>query len=350
NTETEQSINRLKFYIDKLIEIVDDVYAIEYLPIFINLGFEKIEKRNIHILKDTIKNLFNNILMECAESIKKKEETTPLSEIKINAFKDKIYTNIETSKNKMRNLTKIGFGKYELNNANQSIESFGLNTLLPRSMFFDKWTNGFVGFESNISKSIVDGENSHILKSIIDNSQVVDNDEFNSVLENFENIDDIFILSINNYKFFRNNKFFKDGWRNDIQPIIDENGEKISSFIGYLEFNNVDVPIFKYNDNSQDEKIIILNKTKFFTFIHMKLDDEDNVVNDLLYVSIQELTKDEINKIAMRDMKNNTEKSTITANLKTKVNLKVYEKFEIKLDENFEGFVFLVDKENFSRV
>ncbi len=344
SAETEQSVNRLKFYIEKLIKIVDDVYAIEYLQIFNDLGFEKIEKRDIHILKDTITNLFNNILIECADSIKKKEETTPLSDIKIDAFKNELYKNIETSKYKIRNLTKIGFGNYELNNSNQSIKSLGLNTLLPRSIFFDKWTGGFVGFESGISKSIIDGENFSILTSIIDNCKVIKSDEFNSILDNFENTNDIFILSVNKHKFFRNNKFFKNSRRNDIEPMIDDDGEKMSSFMGYLEFNNIDIPIFRYHDNSRDEKIIILNKTKFFTFIHMKPDYENNIMNELLYVSIQELTEDQINKIVERDIKKDTEKSTIISDLKTKVNLQVYERFEIKLDENFEGFMFLADK------
>ena len=344
NTETEQSANRLKFHIEELISIVDEVYDIEYLQIFNDLGFEKIKKRDIHILKDTISSLFNNILFECADSIKKKEETTPLSDVKIEAFKNKLYKKIENNKNKIRNLTKIGFGKYELNSSNKSIKSFGLNTLLLRSMFFDKWTSGFVGFESRISKSIIDRENYSILRSIIDNCKVIKNDEFNSKLDSFENTNDIFILSINNHKFFRNNKFFKDGWRNDIEPMLDSDGEKISSFMGYLEFKNVDIPIFRYYNNSQDEKLIILNKTKFLTFIHMKPEYEDDILNDLLYISIKELTADEINKIVEKDVNKDTDKSTIISDLKTKVDLQVYERFEIKLDENFEGFLFSINK------
>lgn len=322
-------LQNLKYNIEHYyMQITKEIYVIDNLPIFQNLFSKKVEKRDIHILKDQILLLLDQLIVDCTKIIDGLEITKILSADKIKSFKASVIHELESSGNRLVELLKLGYGIYKIVDDTRGQER-GLNIFLDRFIFFDTWHIGNHGYERELAKSILRDENYQIFNFLKERCEEVEDQDLSSVLDDNTSLEDVFIVMLNSHGYFRNNKYFKESWREDIEKIKNHEGKQLDSFTGYLSYKDLDIPVFKFYDPSGKDEILILNKKNFIEFVQCKITDRNNVENEIYYFDISELSQEQIDEIK----KNNSD-----SEFQKKINMKLLERYYLNVQHDFQGY------------
>ncbi|WP_151950035.1 ligand-binding sensor domain-containing protein [Aliarcobacter butzleri] len=309
-------LNSLKYSIGELEKNLSNVYNTKNLEKFIELGFSNINEDRIQILESKLKKLFSNLKNECLEIIQNIEHETNLSINYINEFKKNIIKNRDKFPS-IKNLIE----KFDLYNKIEEIRTEFIqkfDSYLPRTMFFEDGVDS-VDSGDYLSEQLIEIENKKIIRKIIDNSEVIELNQIEEKLALFKDIEDTFILDINYSKYFDTNKFFTDN------AIKKSTMSDIDSYFGDFEYNKIQIPVFEYFIHGIEECIILLNKNKLLEFNQYLPNNKGLLIDNIL-----------INVTDLKDIEDKKDKAIV----------EVSESFDIKMKDNFMGYIIYIQEED----
>lgn len=306
-------LNLLKYSIGELENNLSKVYSIKNLDKFIELGFSNINEDRIQILESKLKILFSNLKNECLEIIKNIEYETNLSIDNINEFKRNIVKNYNNSSSIKKLIENFNLYNKIEEVRTEFIQKF--DSHFPRTMFFED----YVDSGDYLSQKLIEIENKNIIRKIIDNSEVIELNQIEEKLALFKDIENIFILDINNSKYFDTNEFFTDN------AIKESTISDIDSYSGDYKYNKIQIPVFEYFIYGIEECIILLNKNKLLEFNQYLPNHKDLLTNNFL--------------ITVTDLKD-------TEDNKDNAIVEVSESFDIKIKNDFKGYIIYIQEKD----
>lgn len=306
-------LNLLKYSIGELENNLSKVYSIKNLDKFIELGFSNINEDRIQILESKLKILFSNLKNECLEIIKNIEYETNLSIDNINQFKRNIVKNYNNSSSIKKLIENFNLYNKIEEVRTEFIQKF--DSHFPRTMFFED----YVDSGDYLSQKLIEIENKNIIRKIIDNSEVIELNQIEEKLALFKDIENIFILDINNSKYFDTNEFFTDN------AIKKSTMSDIDSYSGDYKYNKIQIPVFEYFIYGIEECIILLNKNKLLEFNQYLPNHKDLLTNNFL--------------ITVTDLKD-------TEDNKDNAIVEVSESFDIKIKNDFKGYIIYIQEKD----
>jgi hypothetical protein len=294
----------------------------------------KVEKLRSLLLKAKEKQERDDIERKRATAISNEKVKTFTEDFLIGFYKNanirKLIENVSTIK---KNLSE---------KPEKEIRRFGFNTIDDKAVFFDDWHVYFDNWGESYGRNLALGENSAILKQIIESCVRLDNIDFKSVLSKFKNINDVLILLVNNSSFnlFRNDEGFRYHKSN-----ID------NSLSGFYKFHGVEIPVYEFFHNKTDTQTIILNKNKIDKLVQyspLGENDTKNLMKDIFIMDIRSFSE---NKDLLKDMlddppdwlQENRNREAQRLYLQEHVLIKIQECFEIILTDDYQGYYITSD-------
>lgn len=225
------------------------------------------------------------------------------------------------------------------------IKRFGINRIDDKAAFFDDWHIDYVGWGNHYGSNIALGEDRTIFKEISDICNEIANTELNTILNDLNDLSNIIIIgsSLAILDFF-NEESYQPKWDKD-SPQLNTKG-----FDGWYLFKKHRIPIFEVHGRELEKKILILNKEKLGNFIqYSPLDegDDETQLKGIFFMSIQSFSEnsDIIEKFIEKPPKwlsDLGDEETQRNHLMEKVWIRIFERFEFKKHDDFEGYVINV--------
>jgi hypothetical protein len=341
SNKSESQLSSIEFYSKELKKKIDNIYNHDNIETFRQLGFDDISDDIIDNLKENIKVLFTNLILECNTNVENFERTTELSEDKINEFKNELIKGMN-DRSSVKKLIEY-YEHYEKTSIVKKDKGFGIKQLYPRPIFFENWISSYVGFEDNLCRSMIEGENKTIINKLIKYSKIITGDDVEDVLSSFIDIKNIFILSINHslYDLKESTYFGKNKFFDKYQSGSKQNESYPQSWYGDLNYQETKIPVYQFYIQGLNESVLIFDKTKFLKYIQYLPDDKN--ISDVYLINIIDtkiLSDDEMKKeINFKDVSKEKEQEKILEYRKSLI-LEFFESFEIELDEDFIGYMF----------
>jgi hypothetical protein len=223
------------------------------------------------------------------------------------------------------------------------LERVGLNRIDDRAAFFEDWHVNYVDWGSNYGRDLASGKDSFVLDTIASYCKEVNNDNFEGILKKQSNLSDIIVLTSIDalYKFFEKSENFKPVWQKDSAPL------KINGFEGWYLFNNYKIPVFLNFNKKSDKQIMILNKSKLLKLIQyspLNVRETEDSLKGIFFMNIQDLSEKEdlIKKFLDKSPEwliKIGDKDKQRAYLKGKVLIHIFERFELIVSKDFEGYL-----------
>jgi len=337
-------------HIDMLIKAAENLKQEEQL--FENIGFdiEKIEERFTG--KDGVIPFLNKIKELTIQKIKRKEIETHISKEKEEKCKEefvkyfKEYVNYRDIFVKYLNLyedrTKEGIYK--------ELKSWDKIILDCKSRLFDKWYKSYSDLGESYGKNFAIIEDIEIerqfFNQVIEKSQDIPKDELIEKL-NKQNVDDYFMISVNQDYQMENIGFMEDYKDNDIINSIPYIKIKHQTY----SFNNNHIPVFfLLHRDSKEKYILLLNKHKLGKLIqYSPIDKPEDIdyIKDIFYIKFQEFldASDLMNTYIDNPpdwLKKEGDIKDQKDYLKTLVHIQIFEKYEFKIADDFEGYKVII--------
>lgn len=313
----EKYIANLKFYIKKLENELDKIFA--HNNIFATL--------NIKADKEKLDNFLQNIKNECDKGLVSHVTNAKIKPERVQKLKDSFFEAYQKSSG----LKKIvqNYTKQYLTTDEKNDQTFGINTLLPKDSFNSDLVMGIDMFGSRFARDITEGENRKILDLVVPKCETLEEKEFSNAIKKIKNLDDALIISFGSFKFIMNNNNFEGGWRDPSDEL-----KSFSSFEGRYIVDNHRIPVFRIFYGPIKNRVLILNEKKFISIRQLDVNDSENN----FYIDVHEISEplkqSILEKIGTKEAKDAKEKE-----LSQRVHLELYENFEVTIDENFEGYV-----------
>lgn len=286
----------------------------------------------------------NKLKGEAGRQIVEINRMGKISQKKVEEFKEGVLKGFDEA-TKLRDIFKDYLETYEnrVKEKNVSIKNcFRINTIDHKAAFFDEWHIQYHGWGENYGRELAEIEDTYLLDKISAECKEIQKDEFVPTLEKFKNPDNIIIFttSIGIYRFFEESNRYVPKWKKGTEQIT------VGSFIGWYEFKQLLIPVFHTFHHRINKQILILDKTKIGKLIQLTpLTDEDdaNKLKDIFYINIQAFSEDE--KLMQEFLKNPPvwlrnygEESKQKEMLLERVLVQIFEKFEYKKSDDFEGY------------
>lgn len=343
-------LNNFKFYIENdfeqlVIEIKKNKNALK------ELGFDadKIDE----LFNDIVIPLLNKLENEIEDQIEKKHKENKISQIKVKQFKKEMlhsFYEIAQVRDIFINYFQIYKNKLKNKNQNKQKRICRFFKVFDKAIFFNKWHILFFKIGSQIGMQLGNIYNYELIKSLGKKCETIQKDDFKSVLHKFENLSDIVIFMINSNKIdLPNNQKFKIKYDMNIKMI------NIDSFYGYYKINNNNkIPVFQIFNSNIKKQILILNKSKIGELIQLsplnKKENKDSVAG-IFYIDIQAFSEskklmEEFIKTPPEWLKKKGDEHKQREYLLKHVRIQIFERFALKLAEDFEGYKLVFDNNN----
>lgn len=229
----------------------------------------------------------------------------------------------------------------------KDIKRFGFNIVDDKAAFFEDWHVHYGNWGRDYGRNLGQSENLDIIKKISEHCEEESSDNLEEVLEKFDIVEDIIVLSKHGqvYDFFSKSKNFIPKWSANIKKL------PLQEFAGYYKFKKREIPVFKIIGDKDSKSIFILNKRKIGKLIQyspiIKGEDKDLVI-DIFYINIQVFSENEVlldefiqNPPSWLEKVGNLEKQK--DHLKERVLTHVFERYEFQIDDEFKGVKFTFD-------
>ncbi|MFH1653941.1 MAG: hypothetical protein ABIE74_07775 [Pseudomonadota bacterium] len=296
------------------------------------------------LFKEKVISLLERLRQEANEQIVAKQKSQTINSKKVEEFKSDVVKAFYKSAT-IREIFINYFHCYEdLHDKKVAakMDRFGFDTVTPqKAAFFEEWYINYLGFGEGSGRNLAHGENSCLLKTITEKSQDVSNRRMEEIFGQFENPEDIVIFSTNIgiWQYFEKSPNFKSKWHGVEQL-------NLEGFEGWYEFKGVQIPIFKIYKNDADHQILIINKSKFGKLVQLSPlneGDDAKLMNDIFYMNVQAFSEnkdlmDDILKKPPDWLKNIGDEQKQREHLTACVRISVFERFEYKTDEDFQGY------------
>lgn len=244
----------------------------------------------------------------------------------------------------LRNLfNHLGLYENKTHKINEEKLRFGLNRIDDKAVFFENWHIQYPNWGNEYGRMMATGENASIFKEISNYcEEIIEN--LDETLESINKTDTIILYSgKKSTDFFQNSgKFIIKRGRNTPESEFDS----LNEFRGYYQSHELNIPIFSVSGMDLN-KILILQKSclgKLIQYSPLDKDNDINLVKDIFYMNIQafsdheDLIKEYLEASIdwLKEIGNKKEQRKF---LEEKVLIQIYERFEFKKDEKFEGYL-----------
>jgi len=292
---------------------------------------------------ELFKQLLKDSKLHQQEEEAKQIRSTPISMSKIDEFKNKFIEGFY-ERVVLRDIFKhYKLFEEKLGTPPTELKRRGFNILDSKEAFFDEWHVHYLDWGKEYGHNLALDENLILAENIIGLCKEIEDTEFENSLREFNNISNLFLLSINTnlYRFFKYSKNFIPRWNLDCRQL------NIKGFEGWYLFEEKKIPIFQIFLRNSTSKILILNSARLGELYQYQPLDEgesEDLIKDVFYMSIKSLSdnpnliNDFINKQPdWLKEKGNADKQK--EYLEEHVILNIYERFKFDKHVNFEGYL-----------
>jgi len=232
-----------------------------------------------------------------------------------------------------------------------------INEFIKKSYFFIKADEIVkqAKYSYYLANKIIQMENTKILTNLIDKSKIISNSKtFFELVVSYENIILIDINNIFDYVKERGNELFIINYN----KFNDEEKQKCHNskykIFSAFKRDEIFIPIYRFYVDIDTKGILILNKNIFGKLIQYSpanTEEEKKFVKEEFLIQVIDFTKEnDINKISkmlgnpdwLKEI--GDEKAQLNY-LKENVQVKILERFELNLHEDFEGYFFEIKDE-----
>ncbi len=333
-----------------------DIYRLQDLKFFINdyinitksLSNEKQFLSELNFSENDIEEIFLRCIIQYFEDIKKMaenefkkraEELKP-SSAKILEFEDDFVTSFNQHSTIRNMFMSINLYSEKMTYINTKLNRFGINKIDEKAIFFQEWHVTYRDWAKNYGRDLAQAENSFLYAKIASTCIEVTREEFLKQIDLFDSSDDVVILAtrFSLYKFKEINENFISSQRE-----YHDNMQKEQRVGTYKK-----IPVFSFIIPGIDDLIILLNKKQLGQLVqYSPLMPEDNpefVEKDIFYINIEFFSenRDLLDKFIseppdwLKEFGNEDEQEKY---LKTKVWIRIFEKFDLELADDFEGYI-----------
>lgn len=224
----------------------------------------------------------------------------------------------------------------------KEIRRLGFNTIDDKAAFFDDWHVYFDEWGETYGRNLASGENSAILKQIIESCVRVDDISFKSILAKFKNKKNVLILLVNNssYNLFQDDEGFRY-----------HNTKINNSLSGYYNFDGVEIPVYEFFHNNIGTQTIVINKyniDKLIQYSPLGENDTKNLMNDMFLMDIRSFSE---NKNLLKDMLDDPpdwlqkkgDRDAQRLYLEEHVLIKIQECLELIISDDYQGYCITID-------
>lgn len=309
-------------------------------------------------LKSALYKLLNNIAKDAKKTEDNRIKDQSISEEKIKEFRGgvvKTYESFRALKNVLEN---FGLFKHNSKSLSSKEKRLQITQIDKKEAYFDEdwsknWAVYFNDWGGQYGRNIVRSENNALIgdikKEILKKKkQNIKKEQLKDILGQLDNKEDVFIL-LNNHWMASEDELeglnFIQKWHLKQEEQI----SKIDNFVGYLRFNEIDIPVFNLSSDKGAD-IIILNKSKFGTLNQYQPSFNKEGVEDLFGEDKEILIKVELyknNEALLDEILNRSpewlkEKGSIDEQkeyLFKMALVKIAIKSEFNFAKNFEGYI-----------
>ncbi|HAE62739.1 MAG TPA: hypothetical protein DCG38_10495 [Eubacteriaceae bacterium] len=227
---------------------------------------------------------------------------------------------------------------------------FGINTVADKAMFFEDWYIFFDNPGIEFGRGIAAGEDLHLFNEIVRDCKEVLREDFDKALLQSKNLEDIIILVPNTAVWYILKEFknFKPYWYEDADKL------EVKGFSGWYDFNGQSIPVFETYLRQVDNQILILDKTKLGKIIQLSPlneGEEEKLIEDIFYMDIQAFSE---NEELMEQFIKTPPKWLVEIGdgqkqkeyLQERVLIRIFERFELKKHQDFEGYKLSLKEDN----
>ncbi len=305
-------------------------------PFLRKLGIEKKPSALEEQVQDYLSDLRNNIDTKLEHIIAQQ----PISQKKVSEFKECLVKAAD-QKNPIRTILneREAIENKTDSSPAPSVNYFSLNKVSDKAAFFEKWHVNYDNRGQIYGDDLGISESRAILQEIIKHCEEPRVESLNEFLSQLEVKNDYFICAIG--------ESYSDLWRNNNFTEINHTHNPPSQWAGELTFNELKIPVYYSPPIHQYEKgIVILNKNKFGKLIQwspVPEGESSEGIVDRLWIDVRPLSEDhkaleDILKDEPNWLKEYGSEEEKRNYLKTRVHIRIYERFELQLAENFEGY------------
>ncbi len=272
-----------------------------------------------------------------------RKRATAISEAKVKTFNEDFINGFYENADLRRIIEMISTIEKRLSETpREEIKRFGFNTVDDKAAFFDDWHVYFGDWGESYGRNLALGENSAILKKIIESCERLDRLDFQSVFAKFENKKDMLILLVNSSSFsvFREEEGFRY-----------QNSRKDKRLSGVFQFQGVEIPIYQFFQVDADKQIIILDKnilSKLIQYSPLEEGENEELIKEIFFMDIQSFGENEdlMNEMLENPpdwLQENRDREAQRLYLEERVLVKVQECFELILSDDYQGYNILTD-------
>jgi hypothetical protein len=314
----EVNMSNLRYYVEKLEKTSSEIYKDTVL----------LDSLSIQVPLETVQTMLINIKDACSKAIDSIVFSQSIREDRRSEFKNSFFEAYKKADG-IKKLTKCFTKTFNIQHKTNSSQ-FGINTLLPKDMFTSDMVMGTDYIGSQYGNDLASGENRTIIEAILAMAEPIQENEFSNAVKKISILSDIFIVAFGSFKFFMNNSNFEGAWNLQEDVLKD-----FSSFEGRYIVNDYRIPVFRIHYGQITNRVLILNKKKFLDITQYEIDNtnEDGIAFNLDEIS-NEIKNKILEKLPTEDAKKQKEEE-----LKKQVHLQISESFEVKLHNDFEGYI-----------
>ncbi len=341
---TSTEYQNIIYKIDGYIKLAENFVEKEKILInILNFDVEEIDYLNENLIL-----LLKNIKRKSEDEIDKIEKNIELSAQIVNEFIDMYFENFKNYSKVKRIYTEL-FNNYRLdftikNNIDLLKNKIVPDLVIDKKWFFDDLSIKYFNKNKSMGEYFAKRENTYLLKLIISKCRDIPYDSFDELILEFNNIDNLFIISTN----LALNKFFRKKYNYIDYLQMKETNNLID---GYYRLNNFNIPIINVYDTSQENYVILLDKTKSGKLIQYSLEkikESDQEIRESFLIKIKTFSSD--NSLLEDYLKNPPEWLKEKGDIKnmrdyllTQAIIQISESLKIEFDEDFIGYNFQVE-------
>jgi len=317
---------------------------------FLEIGFDTTKLDETFDVK--LKQLLNKMKEKAEKKINEEKRSRSISQKKVKEFKHQVLRGFCANAHMRKIMIRFKLYKYKTKDEIGKSLQLQINKKIDnKALFFDEWIEQSDNHGRFYGYNLAGNENLELIKRISENCKEISIGNFEGKLREFENLENIVIIRINNafYQFFDSLENYIP--KGKITSKVNDKITKLKSFDKYYNFKGHLIPIFNILEVPNTEKqILILDKTKIGKLVqYSPLNDREdtNLVKDIFYIDVQELTKNE--QLMAKLVKNPSEwrqekgeKEEQLEYLQELVHIQIFENFEYIKPKDFKGYKLFV--------
>jgi hypothetical protein len=321
---SSEQLEHIKIELDcDLKNKINDIINVKQIKVLNKLGFNITTDSQISVLASKLDYFIKCLIDKANSMIDKHTIEQPLNEAVILKFFENTVKEIQNSSQSFNKLLDIGYGVREdiTKNTKSEYPHLGLNTYLPKDIFINNGDTYAV--EDATARSMVLGKWNEIINEVKKCCAEKSIEQFEEIINKTSSEGNWFIIALNSSHIISNNNYFISKFSiKDHSNSHHNDFAEMSYYEGFIDYRDIRIPVFNADSDDKTPYLLLLNKAQFIQYKQLKPYSEGTYKNsntiDNYFMLIDEVKED-----------------------KTKVQFKIYEQYEITLDD-FQGYKFLI--------